>query len=154
MLPIPRHAVLDYPVDHSIADRTIPLTEIYIPPADLPEIGKRENWKALVNGQEKEIESVTEAGGVVTVKLKDAPGNGRKVKLTYRDKLPAESSVTVATVGVPKGTKEDPVGDSDVYLGFNYARSKLSGPKPADSYGLKRGYAGWGVTVRDLRPAQ
>jgi len=24
----------------------------------------------------------------------------------------------------------------------------------ADSYGLKRGYAGWGVTVRDVRPAQ
>src|SRR5208283_3805467 len=24
----------------------------------------------------------------------------------------------------------------------------------ADTYGLKRGYAGWGVTVRDIRPAE
>ena len=24
----------------------------------------------------------------------------------------------------------------------------------ADSYSLKRGYAGWGVTVRDVRPAE
>jgi hypothetical protein len=24
----------------------------------------------------------------------------------------------------------------------------------ADVYGLKRGYAGWGVTVRDVRPAE
>jgi hypothetical protein len=137
MLPITRHVTLSFPDDSVVRDEVIALTQVYIPPSEVTPIGDKNNWSVFAAGKTLDIDHVSSAGGVVSIVLMEPPGNGLKLNVVYKKDQPVEFATTLGTIGAPKFTKEDPIGDSNLYLGLSFARSKFSEKTPSDTYGLR-----------------
>lgn len=137
MLPLHAGVVLNYPDNKTLKGRKIVLRVVSIPESEGATIEGKQFWTASINGESAAIEKVEKLESELVVVLAQDPGNARKVNLAYKAKTPAEFTVTISTLGVPSSTKADPVGDSDVYIGFNFSRSKFSAKSPEDAYGLK-----------------
>ena len=137
MLPLHAGVVLNYPDNKTLKGRKIVLRIVSIPEAEGATIEGKQFWTASINGESAAIEKVEKLESELVLVLAQDPGNARKVNLAYKAKTPAEFTVTISTLGVPSSTKADPVGDSDVYIGFNFSRSKFSAKSPEDAYGLK-----------------
>lgn len=137
MLPMIRHVTLSFPEDSFVKGNILALKKVYVPPSEAEAIRDAANWNITAAGKTLDIDRISVDDAVVVIVLKNPPGNGLKLDVVYKKDQPVEFAASLATLGVPKFTEDDPVGDSNLYLGLTFARSKFSEKKPSDTYGLR-----------------
>jgi hypothetical protein len=137
MLPMVRHVTLSFPEDSVVRGAKLALTKVYVPPSEAKAIGDKANWNITAAGKTLDVDRISVDDDAVVIVLREPPGNGLKLDVVYKKDQPVEFATSLKTLGVPKFTKDDPVGDSNLYLGLAFARSKFSEKRPSDTYGLR-----------------